>query len=442
MKTSVTALIAAVAATLAISTAATPTAAAAQNWHVTPTSIPSLATVEQTAKPGDTVTLAGTWKNVSLVPQTSGTATAPITYTSTTGATFDGAGPSGVAAITGKSYLAFSHITFQNSNYVLAPVANKGVIVRSSNHVSFTFDSFSHMQMQLIGASYTTVSDNTWRYFVARYVNGQPQTAGDMLNVVLGSHDNTITRNDMQYAGHSLIEVGNGTGNTETNASNLITANTLSNPWYKTVILSDNGAGTTVSGNSLLDANSVPTLTSTIAGQVGTLQTSSTAVQFSGENFTLTGNTIANAVCTYGCVDIGSRYYGTTLIESTYNRITNNTIRNCHGSASFGFTEFQAATDPAKTPDLTGNVISGNTMIGNGPSPYAYFKTYTPFLYHAASVAPPWTKYNGNTVTGNVLDNTAAASLMDVTYYGSTTHVTKSLLAFQALDPTFIHGNS
>src|SRR5579871_5405796 len=354
-------------ATYAIVTATTPRAPV--TWNVTPTSPTSLATAESQAQPGDTINLSGTFTHVSLVPKTSGTATAPITYTGT--ATFDAAGmTTTLAAITGRSYLVFDGLTFQNS-VPTVPVTNRGVIVRSSSHITFSHDHFTWMQMQLIGSSYNTLSDNVWRYFVAQYVNGQPQTAGDMLNLVLGSHDNTIVRNDMKYAGHSLIEIGNGTGNSETNANNVIDNDTLSNPWYKDIILSDDGAGTTVSGNELLDANSSPALYSTVAGQVGQLQTSSDAVQFSGENYTLTGNTISNAVCTYGCVTLGSRWYpgppAPSLIESENDTISDNTITGCHGAAAFSFVLFQAATDPSM-PLLTGNAITGNKLTGNGPS--------------------------------------------------------------------------
>lgn len=421
---------------------------AGKTWNVTPTGTgnSSLLTAETYAQPGDTISLSGTWKNVTLLPKVSGTASAPITYKSTTGATFDGAGQYGVANTAGRSYLVFDGITFANSNYISAPVANKGVIVRNSNHITFMHDNFSHMQMQLIGSSYSTISDNTWNQFVAVYTSGKPQTSGDMLAILLGSHDNQILRNDMQYAGHSLISVGNGIGNTDTNANNLIDSNKLSNPWYKDLILSDNGAGTTASNNQILDANSVPTLTSTVLGQQGTLQTSSSAVQFSGENFTLTGNTIKNAVATYGVIDIGSRYYpgppSASVIESMNNKITNNVFSNNKGAAVFGFVVFQAPTDPiTSTPRLTGNVISSNTLSGNSSSQYAQFKTYTPFLYHAATVATPWTGFNGNQVTNNTVDSSAQAYLSDATYNGKTTHQIMSLTQFNTFDLSHVYGN-
>jgi len=419
-----------------------------RTWQVTTAT--ALANAEQNAQPGDTVEIDGTFHNVSLVPKVSGTQTAPITYRSTSGATFDGAGPSGVAAIAGRSWLVFANLTFANSAYATAPVTNHGVVVRSSSHVSFAGDHFSHMQLQLIGSSWTSVTDSDFNTFVAAYSNGQPTTSGDMVNLVLGSHDNYIARDTFRYAGHSLLEIGNGSGNTEQNARNVIEDNSFSNPWYKDVIASDDGAGTVIRSNAIADANSVPTLVSTVLGQQGSKQMSSAAVQFSGENFTLTGNTITNAVCTYGCIDIGSRYYpgppAASTIESLGNTITWNTLSNCKGAAAVGFVVFQTSTDPSPTPRLTGNTISDNTFTGNSSSPFAAFPTFTAFLYHAASYATPWRTStgaiggaNGNTISRNTL-GTSAAYLVDVTYGGKTTHAGQSLATFQ-LDPT-VFGNS
>ena len=59
----------------------------------------------------------------------------------------------------------------------------------------------------------------------------------------------------MKYAGHSLIEIGNGTGTAKRTQTTVIHDNTLSNPWYKTVILSDNGGGTIVEDNQIVDAS-------------------------------------------------------------------------------------------------------------------------------------------------------------------------------------------
>src|SRR5262249_41043465 len=149
-------------------------------------------------------------------------------------------------------------IRFTNSNYVNAPVMNKGVVLKWSSYITIENCQFNHVQMQLIGSSNNLIENNIWRQFVSQYVHGKPQTAGDMLNLILDSHHNEIVGNDMKYAGHSLIQVGDGIGNGETNANNWIHGNTLSNPWYKNIILSGNGAGTVVGGNQLLDANSVP----------------------------------------------------------------------------------------------------------------------------------------------------------------------------------------
>ncbi len=237
----------------------------------------TIAKANAAVRAGDTVVLSGNFVQQAIAPTHSGTATAPITYQAgPAGATLDLPGLVGrtpyMAWFGGQSYITVDGVGFTNSNYVNAPVTNKGVVLRGANHITITNCSFSHVQMQLYASSANTISHNTFRYFVASYVNpstgkpdpNHPITAGDMLNVFGGSNGNLIQFNDMKYAGHSLIEIGNGFGGT--NANNVISDNVLSNPWYKPLVLADDGAGTIVERNLIEDANSVPTLYSTVAG--------------------------------------------------------------------------------------------------------------------------------------------------------------------------------
>lgn len=449
-------VIAAVAAVAAVGTSVVllTTAGGHKTWNVTPTSTVTLAQAEAQAQPGDTISLSGVFRNVSLVPKVSGTASSSITYESTSGATFDGAGMTAtLAAISSRAYLVFDGITFTNSAYLGATSANRGVIVRASNHITFSNDTFTHMQMQLIGTSFSTIGGgNVWRDFVAVYVNGKPQTSGDMLNLVLGSHDNEITGNDMKYAGHSLIELGNGTGNTETNANNSIHDNILSNPWYKPLILSDNGGGTIVEDNQILDASSVPTLYSTVPGQVGQLDTSSAAVQFSGENFILRNNTIANAVATYAPVEFGGRWYygagaapGGTLVESLNDQVYGNTITGCKGAAVFSFQENYTSGTDKSIPRITGNLIHDNTLAGNGTSgPYSWDKSqnFETVMVRSFKGATPWAGLNGNEVYDNTgFSLTHAYRYSYVNAANVTTTLVKTLPQFEASDPVHIYGN-
>jgi hypothetical protein len=426
-----------------------------KTWNITATSSPSLATAEAQAQPGDTILLSGRFANTSLVPKVSGAASAPITYKAgSSGATFDGAGPYGVAAISSRAYLVLDGITFTNSSYKTAPVANKGIILRSSNHVTFQNCTLSYMQMQLIGSSDNKIINNKWREFVAVYTNGQPQTSGDMLNLVSGSNRNLIQGNDMKYAGHSLIEVGNGFGGT--NADNQISGNTLSNPWYKCLILADDGAGTVVDTNQLLDANSVPTLYSTVPGQVGTLQTSSDAVQFSGSNYILRNNRISNTVATYGVVTLGGRWYvdsnhpNGVLVESLNNQIYGNTIQNSKAAAVFSFIEFLSSADISAgrtaVPRISGNLIHHNTLAGNAGTPYSWNKSpfFSTVIYHSATQAPQWVGLNGNKMDENTGFDATNAYLVDGAFKGSgaSVHSVKTLAQFEALDPNHVYGNT
>jgi hypothetical protein len=307
------------------------------------------------------------------------------------------------------------------------------------------------MQIQLIDSDDNQILNSTWRYFVASYVNpatGQPDanhptTSGDMLSIMLGSDRNLVQFNDMRYAGHSLIEVGNGTGMADSNTDNEIADNYLSNPWSKNLILSDEGSGTVAEQNYLLDANSVPTLFSTMPGHMRQLQNSSDAVQFSGSNFILRGNTISNAVCTYGCVTLGSRWYvdanhpDGVLVESKNNQVYDNTISSNKGPAGLSFIEFLGAADihagRTHVPALTGNQVHNNTFTGNMGTKYSWngLPFYSTFIYHSATKAPRWVGYNGNKVYANQVDSTNA-NLSDGEYRTFAWHVVQTLARFQA----------
>jgi hypothetical protein len=421
----------------------------------------TIAKANAAAQAGDTVVLSGTFVRQAIAPMHSGTATAPITYEAgPAGATLDQPGLVGgtpyMAWFGGRSYITVNGIGFTNSNYVIAPVTNKGIVLNGSSYITIENCQLTHMQMQLIGSSHNLIQNNVWRQFVAQYLNGQPQTAGDMLNLILGSNDNEIVGNDMKYAGHSLIQIGNGTGNGETNANNWIHGNTLSNPWYKDIILSGNGAGTIVDGNQILDANSAPTLYSTVVGQVGQLQTSSAAVQFSGEKFILRNNTIANAVSTYGAVTFGGRWYTGpgaaprgTLVESLKNQVYGNTIRNCRGAATFSFVEFLSRQDISAwrraVPRITGNLIHDNTIVAASGTPYSWNGStfYSTIMYHSSAEARKWKGLNGNEVYRNRGFNRAHGYLIDGVFPGGVTvHRVESLAQFQASHPAYVYRNS
>jgi len=425
----------------------------------------TIAKANAAVQPGDTVVLSGSFVQQAIAPTHSGTATAPITYQADpAGATLDQPGLVSrslyMAWFGARSYITVTGVGFTNSNYVTAPVTNKGVILRGADHITITNCSFSHVQMQLYASSFNTISHNTFRDFVASYHNpatgapdpNHPITNGDMLNIFGGSHDNLVQFNDMKNAGHSLIEVGNGFGGT--NANNEISDNTLSNPWYKPLILADDGGGTIVERNVIEDANSNPTLYSTVAGAVGTLSTASAGVQFSGGNFVFRHNTLVNNTAEYGVIDIGSRWYtdnlhpNGVLVESMNNQIYNNTFYGNHAAAGVSFVVFLSQTDVTAgraVPRLTGNVINNNIFWGNSGTPYSWNGrlAYDSLIYHAASYAPPWPSggYNGNTISSNDFDSASAANLIDVAYSGSFIHVPQSLPAFQSYAATDASGN-
>lgn len=416
----------------------------------------SIAKANVAAQAGDTVVLSGNFVQQAIAPSHSGTASAPITYQAgPAGATLDQAGLVGgaqyMAWFGAKSYITINGIGFTNSNYVNAPVTNKGVVLRGSNHITISNCSFSHVQMQVYASSFNTIYNNTFHDFVASYLNAatgkpdpnHPNTQGDMLAVFGGSNSNVIQSNTMTDAGHSLISIGNGFGGT--NANNEISDNTLSNPWYRPLALSDDGAGTTIERNLIEDANSVPTLYSTVAGKVGNLSTASNGVQFAGSNFIFRHNTLVNNTAVYGVIDLGSHWYydslhpNGVLVESMNNQIYNNTLYGNRAAAGVSFVVFMSQADVTAgraVPRLTGNVIRNNIFWGNTGTPYSWngTKTYTSVIYHAATFAPAWARggFNGNTITDNDFDSAASADLIDVANAGSYTHVLQSLPAFQS----------
>jgi len=415
----------------------------------------TIAKANAAAQAGDTVVLSGAFVQQAIAPSHSGTATAPITYQAAPGgATLDQPGLVGgtpyLGWFGGRSYITVNGIGFTNSNYVNAPATNKGIVLRLSNNITITNCSFDHVQMQVYASSNNTISHNTFRDFVASYVNpatgkpdpNHPVTSGDMLNVFGGSNNNVIQFNDMKYAGHSLIEIGNGFGGT--NANNVVSDNVLSNPWYKPLILADDGAGTIVERNLIEDASSSPTLYSTVPGAVGTLSSASAGVQFSGTNFIFRHNTLVNNTAVYGVLDLGSRWYvdathpNGVLVETMNNQIYNNTFYGNHAAAGVSFVTFMSSGDIAAhraIPRLTGNVVRDNIFWGDSGTPNSWNgrTTYTSLLYHAASFAPPWASgaYNGNTVKSNDFDSATSADLIDVAYGGKFTHLVQSLPVFQ-----------
>ena len=407
--------------------------------------------------PGDTVVLTGNFTHQAIAPSRSGTATAPITYTSASpGATLDQPGLVSktpyLAFFGGKSYVTVNGIAFTNSNYVSAPVTNKGVVLKGSNHVTITNCAFTHVQLLIYASDDNAITSNTFRYFVASYLNpatGQPDpnhptTSGDMINVFGGSDRNLIDHNDMKYAGHSLIEIGSGNGAGDVNAANVISNNTLSNPWYKPLILSDDGAGTIAQGNVISDASTQPTLYSTVPSEGGAINAASAGVQFSGRNFVLRNNTFINNNACYGVINVGSRWYfdanhpNGVLVESLNNQIYNNTLYGNHAAASVSFVLFWSQADvnaKRALPRLTGNSVKNNIFWGNSGTAASWNNSlaYTTLIYHSASMAPPWPigSYNGNTVVGNDMDSSTAANLNNVAYGTKYTHVLQSLSAFQ-----------
>jgi PKD repeat protein len=309
----------------------------------------------------------------------------------------------------------------------------------------------NYMQCQLIGASYCQILNNTWREFVASYSSGQPQTSGDMLNLGSTSHDNTVSGNDMKYAGHSLIAVGDGITGT-TNANNTITNNTLDNPWYKCVILSDDGTGTVVDNNRLLNANSVAYLLSTVHSG---LSYSEATVQFSGSNFTLSNNTIDGCVAQYGLIGLGGRYYtGVTphaLVESKNNAIFGNTIQNCQGAAVFSFEQNYVPGVDATVPAISGNLIHDNIVISMSPPSaladgliHSWDGTthYEPVMLRSFQGATAWTGLNTNSVHDNWgFSSTNAWRSSYVNSSNATTTTTKTLAQFNGID-AYVYGNS
>ena len=419
-------------------------------WNVTPsgTGNSALTTACANAQPGDTISLTGRWTGVSLVPTStmSGTAGNPITFQASSpgAAIFDGYGTNGVVTVNSNhNYLVFDGIEFTNTNYATLPVTNKGFIIRS-HHVTVQNCTFNYMQMQLNGAHDCLIQNNTWRYFVASYSSGQPQTSGDMLALLLGAHDNEITGNDMKYAGHSCIAVGDGiTGHTYPN--NWIHGNTLSNPWYRCMSLEDSASGTIVENNSLLDANSVPTLLSTAHSG---LAYSSNAIQLDGQNYVVRNNTIDNAVGIYGVISFGGRYYtGVTphvLVESKNNQVYGNTISNCLTPSVFAFVQQYVPGTDATVPDMTGNLIHDNIVVNMAGTAYSWDGTthYEPVLFYSFKGATVWTGLNTNAVHDNW--GFQSSSAYRNVYYNSSaspTTTTKSLAQFNGLDAN-VYSNS
>lgn len=454
----------------ATSTTKPPTTSTGITYYVSPTgsdlssgtsaSTPwrTITKANTTVKAGDTVVLNGSFSQQAIGPFRSGTASAPITYRSgPNGATLDLPGLVSatpyLAYFGGRSYVTVDGITFSNSNYVNAPVTNKGFVLRGSNHITITNCSFQHVQMQVYASDDNSITNNTFRYFVASYVNpatgkpdpNHPITAGDMLNIFGGSDRNLVQGNDMKYAGHSLIEVGSGSGASSVNSANVIRNNTLSNPWYKPLILSDDGGGTIVDGNTISDASTQPTLYSTVPSEGGAINSASAGVQFSGQNFILRNNVFINNSACYGVINLGSRWYfdslhpNGVLVESLNNQIYNNTLYQNHAAASVSFVLFLSQSDVSaglSTPRLTGNVVKNNIFWANSgtSSSWNHSTAYSTFLYHSATMALPWatTGYGGNQVSGNDFDSVTAANVNDVAYGTTFARIRQSLSTFQA----------
>jgi hypothetical protein len=310
--------------------------------------------------------------------------------------------------------------------------------------------------MQLIGASDNKILNNIWREYVGVYnSSGQPETAGDMLYIVVGSNRNEIAGNDMKYGGHSLIEVGTGWG--PQNAANWIHDNTLDNPWYKCLILADDGAGTIVENNRLLNANSVPTLQATVPYPSASKWPkdgkayASQAVQFSGSNFILRNNTIDNTVGIYSPIGLGARWYygqgaplGGAKVESKNNQIYGNTISNCKSAATFSFEQNYTRGMDASVPDRTGNLIHDNTIINPRSTIYSWDGSlhYETVIFREFKGAPIWVGLNGNQFYSNVgVGSTNAYRRSYVNATGATTTQVYTFAQFEALDPIHIYGN-
>src|SRR5437879_6774989 len=95
----------------------------------------TIAKANAAVQAGDTVVLSGNFVQEAIAPNRSGTATAPITYRAgPAGATLDQPGLVSktpyMAWFGGRSYITVNGVGFTNSNYVNAPVTNKGVVLR------------------------------------------------------------------------------------------------------------------------------------------------------------------------------------------------------------------------------------------------------------------------------------------------------------------------
>jgi hypothetical protein len=403
-------------------------------WNIVPggTGNNSLTTACSQAQPGDVVSMTGTF-NVSLTPFVSGSALNPIIFTASApgAAILNGSGVNGLVNIpANRNYLTFDGLLFTNTNYQTNSLnsLNKGLRVRGNHHV-FQNCTMNYMQMELLNASFCKILHNVWREFVGQYdvTTGKGKTAGDMLFIGGGAHDNEIGFNDMKYAGHSVISIGDGFGGS--NPNNRIHDNIISNPWYKPLILADDGTGCIIEDNQIEDCNNVPVLLSTLAQnqlpatwpQDG-INYASQSIQFSGSNFEVRNNLIKSGVHQYGAIGFGSRWYydanhpAGVLVESNNNKVHGNRFQSNLGAAVVSFElNYTPGTDPSE-PTLTGNQVYDNDIeVGNGAGPYnwdglGHFETYMARIFKGTAV---WVGMNDNLVH----DNWGFGSLQAPTQY-------------------------
>lgn len=384
------------------------------------------------AHAGDTVFLRGQFTAQAIAPRNSGTSASPITYRALSpGAAVivgngpvDATNPSSLryeAYFGARSYVIVDGVSFTNPDYAAHPLVYDGVRILLSDHITITRCSFEHVPVVIEHSNDNVVESSTFRSYVSSYVNpatgavdaNHGMTAGDFLRILGGSARNAIRKNDMRYAGHSLIEVGSGR-NDAPNPGNVISDNVLSNPWYVPVMLANDGAGTVIEGNVIEDASSQPALYSTVCCAQNTLSVSSSAMQIIGTNYIVRNNTFTNNVAQRGVITLGAWWYVDSLSPSGIfaqaqgNQIYNNTVYANHGAAGVSFVVFYGDDDAAAgrpQPQLTNNLIANNLFYANTGSSASYWggAAYNDILYYSVTRANAWAagSFGGNEIISN-----------------------------------------
>ena len=200
----------------------------------------TLAKANAAVQPGDTVYLKGTFSGQTIRPPVSGTAGAPIRYTSTPGQTARlDVGLAGTTAWLQGAYVIVDGLTITNGDYF-------SVYLDGGHHNVVRNCTLTATSIYVTASNDNLIEGNT-----ISNVGNEAANAGDALALINGASRNRILSNTIRNAGHSLIDTGHQ-GTAEV-GDNVIAHNVLSNPMANVLELLGTTRRTLVEHNQLSD---------------------------------------------------------------------------------------------------------------------------------------------------------------------------------------------